>query len=85
MKVKKKKKKKKKNNNKKTSAQDLKKPFQTGSKQKKRHPVKKEETIYTLIVPQKIRANCSKMRGRSNMQTRGPRWPCIAHLITRQF
>ena len=46
-------------------AKDLNKPFQTGSKQKSRHPVKKEEAICTLIVSQKIRANC-KMLGRSN-------------------
>ena len=46
---------------KKTSgAQDLNKHFNTGSKQKNRQPMKNEETVYALIVSEKIRANCGK-------------------------
>ena len=50
-----------------TGAKDLNKPFKTGSKQKNRHPVKKEDTIHALIVPKKIRTNCGRMLGRSNI------------------
>ena len=50
-----------------SGAQYLNKPFQTGFKQKTRHPAKKEEAICTLILSQKICANCCKMLGKLNI------------------